>query len=658
MSDLEIRTLEFDLDGEIPFRWNDSNPAFSMQMNAVSIIAIGFEKFIVAAVREAIPLITDSEAKSEARAFLEQEAQHSMAHRRHLTALIRTYPGLQETLEGAIALFDELTATESLQFRLAYIADLEATFTPFFKLLLDHDDKLFRPGDDRVASLLLWHFVEEVEHRSSGLIVYNAMVPSKTYRTRVLPRVVGHVAKVNAVIEDGFNRHVPASERGVDARVLHDAADRPLLWWQRLASRFPGVVKRPVGPLDVLPLGDKLISFTRILLSQTPGHDPVHQPLPAFAERWFAHYESGGDVAHWYSSTTGDGVGRSACAASGFHSLRISDVDRMTEDSIAVTFDIPAELRETFHFVQGQHVSVRTLIDGQDVRRTYSISTPPSSRTLRVGIKRTPGGLFSNWAVEQLRIGDRLEIAAPTGSFHVPLDPALVRHHVGIAGGSGIGPVLSVLAATLEQEPRSRFTLLYANRTADAVMFRTELGSLSTDFGDRLRVVHVHEDVDGFIDSPKLGAWLADGTLAEVDAWFVCGPNAMADAVNAALAANGVDLSLVHSESYTAGETRARPISETAARFADADLTFTVGGSARSVPVSGRTLLEAALSTGTVVPWSCRSGICGTCRAKLNDGTVEQAFDDVLSERERADGYILTCQSRPTSDRVSIDYGL
>lgn len=284
------------------------------------------------------------------------------------------------------------------------------------------------------------------------------------------------------------------------------------------------------------------------------------------------------------------------------------------------------------------------------------ICTPPSSDTLRVGIKRTPGGLFSGWAVEQLRVGDRIEVAQPTGLFHVPLDPAFVRHHVGIAGGSGIGPILSVLATTLDKEPRSRFTLLYANRTAEAVMFRAELEAMGATFGDRLRVVHVHEDVDGFIDATKLGVWLTDGTLADADAWFICGPNAMADAVNAALRTNGVDLSLVHSESYTAGETRITPTSDLAARFADAELTFTVGGSEQTVPVSGRTLLDAALSTGTEVPWSCRSGICGTCRAKLCDGTVELAFNDVLSEQELADGYILTCQSRPTSDRVAVDY--
>nr|WP_269781638.1 2Fe-2S iron-sulfur cluster-binding protein [Nocardia bovistercoris] len=336
--------------------------------------------------------------------------------------------------------------------------------------------------------------------------------------------------------------------------------------------------------------------------------------------------------------------------------MRISAVDRMTADSIAVTFDVPAALRDTFAFTQGQHVSVRALIDGQDVRRSYSICTPPSSDTLRVGIKRTPGGLFSGWAVQHLQVGGMLEVAQPTGLFHAPLDPALERHHVGIAGGSGIGPILSVLATTLEVEPRSTFTLLYANRTADAVMFRDDLAALGAAVGDRLRVVHVFEDTDGFIDADKLAAWLADGTLAEAGLWFLCGPNAMADAVHAALTSNGVDPALIRSESYTAGESRSLPTSEAAARFADADLTFTLGGSERTVPVAGRTLLDAALSTGTDVPWSCRSGICGTCRAKLCDGTVEIAFNDVLSERELADGYVLTCQSRPTSDRVSIDY--
>lgn len=660
MTHLQIRTIDFDLDGTIPFQWNPSNPAFSVQMNAVSIIAIAFEKFIVAATREAIPLITDPEAKEEAQAFLEQEAQHSMAHRRHVASLIRSYPGLQETLDGANALYDKLTAEESLEFRLAYIADLEASFTPFFKLLLDHEDELFRTGDERVASLLLWHFVEEVEHRSSGLIVYNAVVPSKLYRTRVLPRVTRHVQQLSTLIFDGFNKHVPASERGIDATVLQDPNDTWMLRKQRLTTRFPRLAKllhRAPDPFECVPTRERLVSFTRIMLAQLPGHDPVHQPLPKFADEWFAHYEAGGDVAHWYTSTGQvSGAGKVPESALGFHALQIAAVDRLNDESIAVTFEVPAELADTYRFVQGQHVSVRAVIQGEDVRRTYSICSTPGSGVLRVAIKRMPGGLFSGWALDNLRVGTALEVAPPAGRFHVALDAAARRHFVAVAGGSGIGPVMSLLATTLDVEPESRFTLLYANRTAGSVMFDRELETLVQSNAGRLRVVHVLEDVDGFIDLARLEAWREDGTLQDVSHWFVCGPNAMADAIVAALAELHVDAATVHAESYTAGEMKTPPLSAAASRHADASLSVAIDGAALSVPTAGRTVLDAALSTGADVPWSCRSGICGTCRAKVCAGTVEMAYNDVLSEDELAEGFVLTCQSRPTSDHVLVDY--
>ena len=209
MTDLEIRRIRFDLDGDVPFNWNAENPAFSTYMNMVSIMAICFEKMLVAAVREAMPLITDSAVAEEADAFLRQEAQHASAHRQHLRALIKRHPGLQETLDEALASYDHLTETTPLNYRLAYVADLEATFTPFFKMLLDNEATLFRPGDERVASLLMWHFVEEVEHRSSGLIIYDAVVDDKLYRTRVLPRVVKHLMKVSNNVFESINANVP-----------------------------------------------------------------------------------------------------------------------------------------------------------------------------------------------------------------------------------------------------------------------------------------------------------------------------------------------------------------------------------------------------------------------------------------------------------------
>lgn len=302
MTALEIRRIRFDLDGDVPFTWNADNPAFSTYMNMVSIMAICFEKMLVSAVREAMPCITDAAVAEEAEAFLRQEAQHANAHRQHLRALTRSHPGLQETLDEAVASYDRLTETTPLDFRLAYVADLEATFTPFFKMLLDNEATLFRPGDERVASLLMWHFVEEVEHRSSALVVYNAVVDDKLYRLRVLPRVVKHLMQVTTRLFDSIDANVPRSERGVDAR---DFAPLSGILG-KLRGRGPkgdaDAVQRVEPALHTVPWKQKLGTAARVLMSQTPLHDPAKEPLPEFADRWFQRYNRGDDVTHWYSS--------------------------------------------------------------------------------------------------------------------------------------------------------------------------------------------------------------------------------------------------------------------------------------------------------------------------------------------------------------------
>jgi predicted metal-dependent hydrolase len=289
MTDLEIRKVRFDLDGDVPFLWNPANPTFSVFTNVLSIIAIVFEKFIVAATREAIPLITDAEAKSEADAFLRQEAQHASAHRQHIRALARRHPGIEETLAEATRCFEQLTDTAPLEFRLAYTANLEATFTPLFKLTL------FAPGDERVASLFLWHFVEEVEHRSSALIVYDALVRSRSYRVRALPAIIKHINQAFMIVLNGFNQHVPESDRIIDAHTVIRAFSWNALRRQRLAPPSLAHVRKR----------EKLIAGLRILQSQWPRHNPTHQPLPQFADRWFCSYNKGVNVAHWYTAAAG-----------------------------------------------------------------------------------------------------------------------------------------------------------------------------------------------------------------------------------------------------------------------------------------------------------------------------------------------------------------
>jgi predicted metal-dependent hydrolase len=290
--------MPFDFEGDVPFLWNPERPDFALQMNTTSIIAVAFEKYIVAAVKEAIPLIKDADVAEEADLFLRQEAQHAGAHRQHLRALIRTYPGLQETVNAALALYDELLATKSLKYHLAYIADLESAFTPTFKLFLDHEDELFRPGDERVASLLLWHFTEEVEHRSSGLRIYHEF-GGDAYRLRVLAGVLLHINRLINVIADGFNEHVPLADRKIDARsmVPLDAIR------ERLAQLRPGHAADPglVG-LDFIPKKERRTAVWRVLLAQMPGHDPEHQPLPTFVDEWQTRYAAGDVTTSWYSS--------------------------------------------------------------------------------------------------------------------------------------------------------------------------------------------------------------------------------------------------------------------------------------------------------------------------------------------------------------------
>jgi len=291
MTELEVRRPKFDFTDAVPWNWNPANPAFSLSMNATSMIAICFEQLLVAAVQEAKPLITDEAVSEEAAAFLRQEAQHSSSHRKHVNALIKHYPGLQQTFDQVTAMYDELTATAPLEFRLAYIADTEATFTPAFKLMLDNEATLFQPGDDRVASLFLWHFVEEVEHRSSALMIYDAVVGKPWYRVRALPAIFKHLLKITAVFAEGINKHVPEADRKVDARIL--------LPGFRSRRRQAGPITPPFAGI---PRWQKFTTVARVLLSQTPFHDPGPQPLPEFADEWFARWDRGADVTRWYTA--------------------------------------------------------------------------------------------------------------------------------------------------------------------------------------------------------------------------------------------------------------------------------------------------------------------------------------------------------------------
>lgn len=302
MTDLKVRRVRFDFSQPVPVVWNPTNPAFSHAVNVMSFIAICFEKMIVEAVQEAKPRFSDPAVVSEAQAFLRQEAQHATAHRQHVTALINQYPGLQRTFDAIMASYDHITRTKSLAYRLAYIANLEATFSPSFKFLLDNADTLFRPGDDRVASLLLWHMVEEVEHRSSALMIYDAVVGKRLYRLRVLPRVARHImSALLPLYIEGINAHVPQADRVIDARSMSPAWHLKALLGRgehREATQHVG------GILDGVARHDKFTALCGLIKSQSPYFHPGGEEPPVFAGQWFERYERGEDVTHWYDSQT------------------------------------------------------------------------------------------------------------------------------------------------------------------------------------------------------------------------------------------------------------------------------------------------------------------------------------------------------------------
>jgi predicted metal-dependent hydrolase len=299
---LRVRRVPFTFEDDVPFQWHPDNPDFGIMANAACVLVTAFEKYIVSAVRQALPRITDPDVAAEAEGFLRQEAQHSRAHRLHMNALVKAYPGLQHTLNTAASRFGALLDKHPLEFHLAYIADLEATFLPIFSLILDHDDALLRPGDDRVASLFLYHIAEEVEHRSTAMVIYRAVVGADRYRLRVLPFVAWHVLAVYGQAVRSFDRHVPLAERKIRARRV--APGRALA--RELGARVPLVRERIMADgyptaLACVGLPALLTSFYRLVRSELPGHHADRTPTPRFATEWFARYDAGDDVTRWFA---------------------------------------------------------------------------------------------------------------------------------------------------------------------------------------------------------------------------------------------------------------------------------------------------------------------------------------------------------------------
>lgn len=352
-----------------------------------------------------------------------------------------------------------------------------------------------------------------------------------------------------------------------------------------------------------------------------------------------------------------------------FHTLTVSDVVDETAEARSIRFTVPEELRETFKFRPGQHLTLKAEIGGQEIRRNYSLCVAPQDNEVMVTVKRIAGGAFSNWANDNLKAGMAVEVMAPHGSFTWDFAEGAANHYVGFAGGSGITPVMSLLRTALLTEPESRFTLFYGNRDSSSIIFLEALAGLKNRFMDRLQVHHFlaeeAEEFDlfnGMLDRAKCDEILA--TLvdpADVAAFFICGPGPMMDAAEAALIDNGVAKDRIHLERFTAGRPSAALEAQMQALTKEAaglTMLVTLDGRKRRVAfdAAAGNILDSARASGLPAPFACKAGVCATCRARVVSGEVEMAARYGLTDEEVAAGYVLTCQSVPKGDGVELDY--
>lgn len=351
-----------------------------------------------------------------------------------------------------------------------------------------------------------------------------------------------------------------------------------------------------------------------------------------------------------------------------FHALRVAEVRPETNEANSIRFEIPAELKERFAFRAGQHLTLRAMINGAEVRRNYSLCTAPDEQDWMVTVKRIPNGLFSNWVGDELKAGNTIDVMPPHGSFTSEFDAANSRRLVGIAGGSGITPVMSLIRTLLLKEPQSRFTLLYGNRDSSSVIFLEELAGLKDKHLGRLEIYHFldqeEQDIglfNGMLDRTRLEeaipALVPDA--GEVDGWFICGPGPMMDAAEGVLLGHNIAKERIRIERFTVDrppESVSREMAQLQTEAAGVSVSVTLDGRTRRVPFTSGNILDSARDAGLAAPFACKAGVCATCRAKVVKGKVEMAARYGLTDEEVAAGYVLTCQSVPLGDGVAVDY--
>ncbi|MCQ4082390.1 phenylacetate-CoA oxygenase/reductase subunit PaaK [Streptomyces sp. RB6PN25] len=347
-----------------------------------------------------------------------------------------------------------------------------------------------------------------------------------------------------------------------------------------------------------------------------------------------------------------------------FHTLRVARTERLCEDATAITFDVPEEFAEAYAFAPGQSLTLRRIVEGRDERRSYSICSPVGG-PLRIGVREVPGGLFSSWLVHRVRPGETVDVLPPLGAFTPDLD--VPAHHVLIAAGSGITPVLSIAASVLAAHPRSEVTLFYGNRRTDTVMFVDELADLKDLHPSRFQLAHVlsrepreAELFSGRLDAQRLSA-LIDGLVDvnSADHWWLCGPHGMVQGARQVLSGLGVPAERVHQELFYADDAPVETFHHADAAPTGPVSTVTVvldGRTTESVLPRNRTVLDGAQRSRPDLPFACKGGVCGTCRALVRCGEVDMRRNFALEPDEVAAGYVLTCQSYPVSDELTVDY--
>jgi len=358
-----------------------------------------------------------------------------------------------------------------------------------------------------------------------------------------------------------------------------------------------------------------------------------------------------------------------------FHDLPVSNITPEAAGAVAITFQVPEDLRSGFNFKAGQFLTLRASIDGNDVRRSYSISSSQNSYlqngTLEVGIRPVQGGVFSNWAASQLKVGDVLRVMPADGRFIVQRPRAI--HRVGFAAGSGITPILSILASTLEEQTESKFTLVYGNRRMDSVMFNEALQDLKDRYPNRLTLIHVLSRqaqevplLEGRIDEAKVKEIVSSLLpAASMDEVFICGPEAMIEATEKALLEVGVPARNIRTERFTSPTLEALPadarkqvvLGHAAESKGDVSLTVVLDGKKHQMQMSTTDkILDVALAAGLDLPYSCKGGVCCTCRAKVMHGSVVMEKNFTLEKWEAEQGFVLSCQAKPTSKEVVMSF--